>query len=81
MLKQPFYGLYPNLTGCLEKKKMSLTMSLVGLYPGNPSRIARGEVEEEEEEEHEEEEKEGDVEERATGFTQESEAPQRKKAM
>src|SRR5450631_2225946 len=56
---------------------------LVGLHPGNPSGTAGGEVEEEEEEgeEHEEEEKEGDVEEGATGFTQESEAPQRKKAM
>ena len=55
---------------------------LVELHPGNPSRTAGGEVEEEEEEEeHEEEEKEGDVEEGATGFTQESEAPQRKKAM
>ena len=46
---------------------------LVGLHLGNPSRKAGGEVEEEE--------KEGDVEEGATGFTQESEAPQRKKAM
>ena len=36
--------------------------------------------EEEEEEEHEEEEKEGNVEEGATGFMQESKAPQRKKA-
>ena len=57
---------------------------LVELHPGNPSRTAGGEVEEEEdeEEEHEEEEeKEGDVEEGAMGFTQESEAPQRKKAM
>lgn len=54
---------------------------LVGLHPGNPSRIASGEVEEEEEEEQEEEVKEGKVEEGATGFTQESEAPQREKAM
>ena len=48
---------------------------LVGLHPGNLSGTSAGEVEEEEEE------KEGDVEEGAMAFTQESEAPQHKKAM
>jgi hypothetical protein len=53
---------------------------LVQLHPGTSSRGPGDEVEEEEEEE-EEEKAEGEVEEGATGFTQESQAPQRKKAM
>ena len=61
---------------------VQLPEPLIELHPGNPSVGAGGEVGEEEEEEEEEEEKvEGEVEEGATGFTQESEAPQRKKAM
>jgi hypothetical protein len=54
---------------------------LVQLHPGQSSRGPRDEGEEEEEEEGEEPRQEGEVEEGATGFTQESEAPQRKKAM
>ena len=60
---------------------------LMVLHPGEPSGTAHGEVEEGEEEEEEEgearegEEREGDGEEYVTGFTQESEAPLRKKAM
>jgi hypothetical protein len=56
---------------------------LVQLHPGTSSGGPRDEVEEhDEEEEMDEDEKvEGDVEELATGYTQESEAPQRKKAM
>lgn len=53
---------------------------LVQLHPGTSSQGPRDEVEEEEEGE-EEEKAEGEVEEGATGFTQESEAPQRKKTM
>ena len=56
------------------------------LHPGEPSGTAAGEVEEGEEEEgerrtEEHEEHEGEGEEFATGYTQESEAPLRKKAM
>ena len=55
---------------------------LVGLHPGTSSRGPADDVEEEEEQEEQEEQKaEGEVEEGATGYTQESEAPQRKKAM
>jgi hypothetical protein len=54
---------------------------LVQLHPGQSSRGPRDEGEEEEEEEGEERRQEGEVEEGATGFTQESEALQRKKAM
>ena len=58
---------------------------LMELHPGEPSGTAAGEVEEEEEEERDEqeehEEHEGEGEEFATGYTQESEAPLRKKAM
>ena len=63
---------------------VQLPEPLIGLHPGNPSMGAGGEVAEEGEEEEEDEEAEkveGEVEEGATGFTQESEAPQRKKAM
>ena len=60
---------------------VQLPEPLIELHPGNPSVGAGGEVGEEEEEEEEEEKVEGEVEEGATGFTQESEAPQRKKAM
>ena len=56
---------------------------LVQLHPGTSS---RGRLEEEEDEEEEQEEKaegevEAELEEGATGFTQDSEAPQRKKAI
>lgn len=57
---------------------------LVQLHPGSSSRGPREEVEDEvveEDVEEEEERVEGEMEEFATGFTQESEAPQRKKAM
>ena len=55
---------------------------LVGLHSGNLSWVVGGEMEEEEEEDEEEEEKvDGEVEERATGFSQESEASQRKKVL
>ena len=59
---------------------------LVGLHPGDPSRGPNGDGEEGMEEEEEEEEDDGtraDGEEEAggTGFTQQSEAPRRKKAM
>ena len=56
---------------------------LVGLHPCTSSRGPCDEVEEEEEEQEEQEDQkaEGEVEEGATGYTQESEAPQRKKAM
>ena len=60
---------------------------LLVVHPGNPSATAGGEVdeemheEEEEHEEHEEEERECEFEEGGTGYTQESEAPARKKAM
>ena len=53
---------------------------LVQVHPGTSSRGPRDE-EEEEEEAEEEAKVEGEVEEGATGYTQESEAPQRKKAM
>ena len=54
------------------------------MHPGSSSRGPRDEEEEEEEDAEEEEEEprvEGEDEEWATGFTQESEAPSRKKAM
>ena len=65
-----------------EMAIVAVPQPLMLLHPGEPSGTAAGEVEEEEEEEEEEregEEKEG--EEFVTGFTQESEAPLRKKAM
>ena len=54
---------------------------LVGVHPGLPALTEAGEPGEEEVEEEEEAPLEGDVEEGATGYTQESEAPLRKKAM
>lgn len=58
---------------------------LATVHPGSSSRMPGDEEEEEEEEDAEEDEEEhrveGEVEEGATGFTQESEAPSRKKAM
>ena len=56
---------------------------LIELHPGNPALTGTVELGEDEEEEEEEggDKVEGDMEEGATGFTQESEAPQRKKAM
>ena len=62
----------------IMRAPVQLPEPLIELHPGNPSVGAGGEVGEEEEEE---EKVEGEVEEGATGFTQESEAPQRKKAM
>jgi hypothetical protein len=55
---------------------------LIELHPENPMLIGAVELGEDDEEEEEEGDKvEGDMEEGATGLTQESEAPQRKKAM
>jgi len=56
---------------------------LVQLHPGTSSRGPRDGVEDQDEDEQMEEDDkvEGDVEEGATGYTQESEAPQRKKAL
>lgn len=68
--------------GAMVAVSALLVEPLAQLYPGSTSRGAVEEDEEEEEGDEEEEEEEREVgEEGATGFTQESEAPQRKKAM
>lgn len=66
-----------NLEEMAMRAIISIPEPLLVLHPGNPSRTVGGKVEEQE---HEEKEKEGNLEERATGYTQESKALQRKKA-